>query len=48
MNIGYVRVSTEKQNPARQQALLRELSVDEIFIDKASGKTPTAQNCNVC
>lgn len=38
MNIGYVRVSTEKQNPARQQALLRELSVDEIFIDKASGK----------
>ena len=38
MNIGYVRVSTEEQNPARQQALLRELGVDEIFLDKASGK----------
>ena len=38
MNIGYVRVSTEEQNPARQQALLREPGVDEIFLDKASGK----------
>lgn len=38
MHIGYVRVSTEEQNPARQQALLRELGVDEIFLDKASGK----------
>lgn len=38
MNIGYIRVSTEEQNPARQQALLHELGVDEIFIDKASGK----------
>ena len=38
MNFGYIRVSTEEQNPARQQALLRELGVDEIFLDKASGK----------
>lgn len=38
MKIGYIRVSTEEQNPARQQALLHELSVDEIFLDKASGK----------
>ena len=38
MKIGYIRVSTEEQNPARQQALLRELGVDEIFLDKASGK----------
>ena len=38
MRIGYIRVSTEEQNPARQQALLRELGVDEIFLDKASGK----------
>ena len=38
MKIGYVRVSTEEQNPARQQILLRELGVDEIFLDKASGK----------
>ena len=38
MKIGYIRVSTEEQNPVRQQVLLRELGVDEIFIDKASGK----------
>ena len=38
MKIGYIRVSTEEQNTARQEVLLRELSVDEVFIDKASGK----------
>lgn len=36
--IGYIRVSTEEQNTARQEVLLRELDVDEVFIDKASGK----------
>ena len=40
MKIGYVRVSTEEQNTARQEVLLHELGVDEIFIDKASGKNP--------
>ena len=38
MKIGYIRVSTEDQNTARQEVLLSELGVDEIFIDKASGK----------
>ena len=38
MKIGYVRVSTEEQNTARQEIMLRELDVDELFIDKASGK----------
>ena len=38
MKIGYIRVSTEEQNTARQEALLRELGVDEVFVDKASGK----------
>ena len=38
MKIGYIRVSTEEQNTARQEVLLCELDVDEIFIDKASGK----------
>ena len=38
MKIGYIRVSTEEQNTARQEVLLRELGVDEIFVDKASGK----------
>ena len=37
MNIGYIRVSTEEQNTARQEVLLHELGVDEVFIDKASG-----------
>ena len=38
MKIGYIRVSTEEQNTARQEILLRDLGVDELFIDKASGK----------
>ena len=38
MKIGYIRVSTEEHNTARQEVLLRELGVDEVFIDKASGK----------
>lgn len=38
MKIGYVRVSTEEQNTMRQEVLFQELGVDEIFIDKASGK----------
>ena len=39
MKIGYIRVSTEEQNTARQEVLLHKLGVDEIFIDKASGKS---------
>lgn len=46
MKIGYIRVSTEEQNPARQQALLRELGVDEIFLDKASGKDTARPELN--
>lgn len=38
MNIGYIRVSTAEQNTIRQEVLLKELGVDELFIDKASGK----------
>lgn len=38
MNIGYVRVSTEGQNTARQDVLMRELGVERVFIDRASGK----------
>ena len=39
MKIGYIRVSTEEQNTTRQEVLLSELGVDEVFIDKASGKS---------
>jgi DNA invertase Pin-like site-specific DNA recombinase len=38
LKIGYIRVSTAEQNTIRQEVLLRELGVDELFIDKASGK----------
>jgi len=38
LKIGYIRVSTAEQNIARQEVLMQELSVGEIFIDKASGK----------
>jgi len=38
MKIGYVRVSTLEQNTLRQEVLLGELGVDELFIDRASGK----------
>ena len=39
MKIGYVRVSTEEQNTARQEALMEQLGVDELFIDRMSGKS---------
>ena len=38
MNVGYIRVSTEEQNTARQEDLMAKLGVEKIFIDKASGK----------
>ena len=40
---GYVRVSTQDQNEARQIAALRKMSVPEhnIFMDKQSGKDLT-------
>ncbi len=36
--VGYVRVSTEEQNTIRQEILMKELGVEKIFIEKASGK----------
>lgn len=38
MKIGYIRVSTTEQNTIRQELLMKELGVDEIYIDKISGK----------
>ena len=46
MKIGYVRVSTEEQNTARQEIMLRELGVDELFVDRASGKTADRPELN--
>lgn len=38
MKIGYIRVSTTEQNTARQEVIMQDLNVDEVFLDKASGK----------
>ena len=38
MKIGYIRISTAEQNTARQEVLMRELEVDNVFIDRMSGK----------
>ena len=38
MKIGYIRVSTEEQNTARQEALLRELDVDEVSSTRRAAK----------
>ena len=38
MKIGYIRVSTQEQNTIRQEALMEALGVDEVYIDRMSGK----------
>lgn len=38
MKVGYVRVSTTDQNPARQLELMKVLGVEKIFSEKLSGK----------
>ena len=38
MKIGYIRVSTQEQNTIRQEVLMESLGVEEIYIDRMSGK----------
>lgn len=38
VKVGYIRVSTYDQNPARQEVLMQELGVEKLFLDKLSGK----------
>ncbi len=38
MKIGYIRISTADQNTARQEVLMHELGVEQVFIDRMSGK----------
>ena len=38
IKIGYIRVSTQEQNTMRQEVLMEQLGVDQIYIDKSSGK----------
>lgn len=39
MKVGYIRVSTEEQNTARQEVLMGQRGVEKIYIDKMSGKS---------
>lgn len=36
--IGYIRVSTEEQNLARQEVLMQKCGIKKVFADKQSGK----------
>lgn len=38
MKVGYVRVSTTDQNPARQDELMKSFGVDKVYSEKLSGK----------
>ena len=38
MKIGYIRASTLDQNTIRQEVLMENLGVDEVYIDHMSGK----------
>ena len=38
MKVGYVRVSTVEQNPARQDELMKSFDVDKVYSEKLSGK----------
>jgi len=38
MKIGYIRISTQEQNTIRQEVMMEALGVDELYIDRASGK----------
>lgn len=39
MKVGYVRVSTQEQNTARQDQMMKKLGVEKVFEEKASGKS---------
>jgi len=38
LKIGYVRVSTQEQNTIRQEKLMEQLGVEQVYIDRISGK----------
>lgn len=39
MRVGYIRVSTQEQNTARQEVLMNQLQVEKLYIEKVSGKS---------
>ena len=38
MKVGYIRISSADQNTARQEVLMKSLGVEQVYIDKMSGK----------
>lgn len=38
LKIGYIRISTTDQNTARQEVMMRESGVEQVYIDRMSGK----------
>lgn len=46
MKVGYIRVSTVEQNTIRQEVMMQELGVEQIYIDKASGKNTNRPELN--
>lgn len=44
MKIGYIRIFTADQNIARQELLMEQLGVDEVYIDRMSGKNTNRQS----
>lgn len=48
MKVGYIRVSTEEQNTARQEVLMEQLGVERIYIDKLSGKSKERPQFRTC
>ena len=43
MNIGYIRISTADQNTARQEVLMQELGVDQVYIDLCLSGQPRGE-----
>lgn len=43
MKVGYIRVSAEEQNTIRQEILMKDLGVERVYMDKASGKSRTGR-----
>ena len=43
MKVGCIRVSTEEQNTIRQEILMKDLGVERVYMDKASGKSRTGR-----
>lgn len=39
MRVGYIRVSTQEQNTARQEVLMKQLQVEKLYIERVSGKS---------